>query len=198
LRLAAELAFGADFASYARHFRSKNAELLNHGVDDVCEAKEFALQRAAINVEPDGFGQVALGNGGDGASHFGGWAEKIVNQCVDRNFHFAPGAARVVEAGALLDVSFFADDVSDALKLAGHTLVGDNDFVEAVGNLSANTGPGTRQADGEITVAHGLQTDEDGTEVGFRQIVATVPVGRLVAQYFSVDLGFGDLTFRFA
>src|SRR5262249_54908559 len=35
LCLAAELAFGADFAGNAGDFGSENAELLNHGVDDV-------------------------------------------------------------------------------------------------------------------------------------------------------------------
>ena len=51
LRLAAELAVGADFARDARHFRGEDAELLDHRVDDGGGAQEFALQRPAVDLE---------------------------------------------------------------------------------------------------------------------------------------------------
>ena len=51
LRLAAELAVGADLARDARHLRGEHAELLDHRVDDRCRAQELALQRPAIDVE---------------------------------------------------------------------------------------------------------------------------------------------------
>src|ERR1700688_2402212 len=35
LRLAAQFSIGSDFASYSRHFCGEDAELLNHGIDDV-------------------------------------------------------------------------------------------------------------------------------------------------------------------
>ena len=39
--LAAELAFGADFACDAGHFGGKGAQLIDHGVDGVFELPEF-------------------------------------------------------------------------------------------------------------------------------------------------------------
>ena len=44
-RLAAELAFGADFAGHARHFRGKRVELVDRGVDGFLELKNFAAAR---------------------------------------------------------------------------------------------------------------------------------------------------------
>ena len=41
--LAAELAFGADFAGHARHFGGERAKLIHHRVDGVLELQDFAL-----------------------------------------------------------------------------------------------------------------------------------------------------------
>ena len=43
LRLAAELALGADFARHARHFRGEAVELIDHRVDGVLELEDLAL-----------------------------------------------------------------------------------------------------------------------------------------------------------
>ena len=43
-RLAAELAFRADFARHARHFRSEGAELIDHRVDGVLQLQNFAAR----------------------------------------------------------------------------------------------------------------------------------------------------------
>ena len=43
--LAAELAFGADFARDARHFRGEGVELIDHRVDGVLELQDLALAR---------------------------------------------------------------------------------------------------------------------------------------------------------
>jgi hypothetical protein len=51
LRLAAQFAVGADFARHARYLGGKNAELLNHGVDDVGRAQKLAFERPAIHVQ---------------------------------------------------------------------------------------------------------------------------------------------------
>ena len=74
LRLAAQFAVGADFASHARNFGGEHAELLNHRVDDVGGAQELAFQRTSIHVQPNGLSQIALRDGGDGARHFRGRA----------------------------------------------------------------------------------------------------------------------------
>ena len=45
LRLAAELAFGADLARDAGHLRGEHRELLDHRVDELRRAQELALER---------------------------------------------------------------------------------------------------------------------------------------------------------
>ena len=42
LGLAAELAFGADFARHARHFGGETVELVHHRVDGVLQLQNFA------------------------------------------------------------------------------------------------------------------------------------------------------------
>ena len=59
LRLAAQLAFGADFAGHAGHFRGEGVELVHHGVDGVLELEDLAL-----HVDRDLLGEVAVGHGG--------------------------------------------------------------------------------------------------------------------------------------
>ena len=62
-RLAAQFAFGADFARDARHFAGETVELVHHGVDGV-----FQLENFAAHVDGDLLRQVAVGDGG---RHFG-------------------------------------------------------------------------------------------------------------------------------
>ncbi len=59
LRLAAELAFGADFAGHAGDFSGERVELVHHGVDGVFEFENFAL-----HVHGDLAREVAAGHGG--------------------------------------------------------------------------------------------------------------------------------------
>ena len=63
LRLAAELALGADLARHARHFRGEAVELVDHRVDGVLQ-----LEDLAAHVDGDLLRQVAVGDGG---GHFG-------------------------------------------------------------------------------------------------------------------------------
>src|SRR5205807_55502 len=50
-RLSAQLAFGADFAGHARHFRGEGIELDHHGVDGVLHLKDFAFDSDGIFLE---------------------------------------------------------------------------------------------------------------------------------------------------
>ena len=87
LRLAAELAFGADFARDARHFRSKRIELVDHRVDGVLQFEDFAL-----HVHGDLARQVAARDGG---GHFGDVADlrgEVGRQQVDVVGQVFPGA----------------------------------------------------------------------------------------------------------
>ena len=63
--------------------------------------QEFAFQRASINVQLHRLRQIALGHGGDRARNFRGGPQQIVHQRIDRNFHLAPRAVRLVKAHAL-------------------------------------------------------------------------------------------------
>ena len=101
--------------------------------------------------------EVALRDAGDGAGDFGGGAQEIVDQRVDGEFHVSPGAAGLMKSCALPGAAFFADYLTDALHFIGDLLVGDNDFIKGIGQLSRETGPGAGQTDGKISVAHGLQ-----------------------------------------
>ena len=51
LGLAAELAFGADLAGHARHFRREGAELIDHRVDGLGGAQELALEGALVDFQ---------------------------------------------------------------------------------------------------------------------------------------------------
>ena len=157
LSLAAELAFGADLARDARHFRGEHVELLDHAVDDLGRAQEFALQRSAVDVELHGLQEIALRHGGDGARHLGGRPQQIVDERVDRRFHLAPGALGEAETHTLASLALTAHDLTDTFKLLGDALVGGHDFVEGVGNLAHDADLVAGHAHGKIPHAHGLQ-----------------------------------------
>src|SRR5262249_21082853 len=140
LRLTAELAFGADLARDARHLRGEHAELLDHGVDDVRRAQEFALQRPALDVEGYRLQQIALRHGGDGAGHLPRRPKQIVDEGVDRRFHLAPGAVREPEFHPLARFSFATHDLAHALELLRHARVGADDFIEGVGDFAQESG----------------------------------------------------------
>ena len=59
IRLAAEFAFGTDFARHARHFAGERIELIHHRVDGV-----FQLQNFAARIDRDLGREIALGDGG--------------------------------------------------------------------------------------------------------------------------------------
>ena len=67
MRLAAELAVGADLARHARHFRGERAQLVDHRVDGFLELQDFAA-----HVDGDLLRQVAVG---DGDRHLGDVAD---------------------------------------------------------------------------------------------------------------------------
>jgi len=63
--LAAQFAFGANFTRHAGYFRGENAQLLNHGVDDIREAKEFTLQWSSIHIQLHRLREISLRDGSD-------------------------------------------------------------------------------------------------------------------------------------
>ncbi len=176
LGLAAQLSVGADFAGHAGYFRGEDAELLNHGVDDRRGTEEFAFQRTAVDVQAHRLGQVTLGDGGDGAGDFRGGAQQVLDQRIHRNFHLAPSAFGMVEPGALARPALLADHLPDALQFLRHLLIGGDNFIERIGDLAGQAGPGAREANGEVAIAHGLKTGENEAQVRGRQLTIDVPV----------------------
>src|SRR5262249_54869885 len=59
VRVAAELAFGADLADHERHLRRERGQLVHHRVDGVLEFEDFAA-----HVDGDLLRQVAVRDGG--------------------------------------------------------------------------------------------------------------------------------------
>ena len=116
LRLAAELAFGADLAGHAGHFGGEGGELLDHGVDHLADAQELAAQRAAVDLDRHRLRQVALGDRADHARDFGGRLDHVVDQLVDRAQLGVPAAGRAAHLGAVADLAFLADDLATGAR----------------------------------------------------------------------------------
>src|SRR5205085_1260901 len=86
-RLAAELAFGADFARPAGHFGGEGAELIHHRVDGVLELEDFAA-----HVDRDLAGEISVGDGG---GYFGDVADlrgQVSGHGIDAVREVLPGA----------------------------------------------------------------------------------------------------------
>ena len=115
LRLSAKFSIGSHFARHARHFRSENAELLNHRVHDCGRAKEFALKWPAVNVQLHRLRQIAFRHGRDGARHLRCRAQQIIYKRVNRNFHFSPSSLGKMETHSLSRSPFLSYHLSDAL-----------------------------------------------------------------------------------
>jgi hypothetical protein len=111
LRLAAELAFGADFARHARHFAGEAVELVHHGVDGVLQLEDFAL-----HVDRDLARQVAARHGrghfGD-VAHLGG---EVAASRVDVVGQILPGAGDAGHHGLAAELALGAD----LARHAGH------------------------------------------------------------------------------
>ena len=117
LGLAAELAFGADFARHARHFRGEGVELVHHGVDGVLQLENFAL-----DVHRDLLGQVALRHR---RGHFGDVADlagEVAGHRVDVVGEILPGAGDAGHVGLAAEPAFGADLARHARHFAGETV----------------------------------------------------------------------------
>ena len=108
LRLAAQLALGADLARHAGHFRGEGAQLLDHRVHGFLELKDLAL-----DVDGDLAREVALG---DGRRHVGDIADlagQVRGHRVDVVGQVFPGAGDAGHGGLAAELAVGAD-------LAGH------------------------------------------------------------------------------
>ena len=76
----------------------------------------------------------------------------------------ALGAAK---AGALADSALFSNCLANSGQLMRHLLICGNDFVEGVGDLTAQSDPRPWKANREISLLHALKAGEDHTQFGF-------------------------------
>ena len=126
----------------------------------VAERRNSPFERAAVDIEGNGFEQVALRDRGDGARNFGGGPDQVVDQGIDGVFHLAPSAARRTKFNALFGFPVAADDLADALKLHCHALIGGDDVIKGIGDLAFDADAIAGHANGKIPAPHGLKGDE--------------------------------------
>ncbi len=103
-RLAAELAFGADFARDAAHFRRERVELIDHRVDGVLQLEDFAL-----HVDRDLAREVAVGDGGRDVGDVADLAGQVRRHRVDVVGEVLPGAGDAGHCGLAAELAFGAD-----------------------------------------------------------------------------------------
>ena len=150
-RLAAQFAFSAHLARHADHLRSERTELLDHGVDNLGGAQEFAFELAAVYFGRHSLRKVAPGDGRDDARNFSGRLDQIGNETVHAVDARSPAAGVRSKRGALCDFPLFPDGPADALELPAHVLVEFENLIERVGNFAAQAYAILRHADGEIS-----------------------------------------------
>ena len=104
VRLAAELAFGSDFARHARHFRGEGVELVHHRVDGVLQ-----LQNFAAHIHRDLARKIALR---DGRGHFGDVANlgrEVAGHGVHAIREIFPRAGDALHVRLAAELAFRAD-----------------------------------------------------------------------------------------
>src|SRR5205814_1569656 len=101
--LAAELAFGADFAGHAGHFGRERSELVHHRVDGFFQVENFAA-----DVHGDLFRQVAIGHGGGHGCDVSHLSGEIAGHGIHRVGDPLPRASDLTHFGLAAELSFGA------------------------------------------------------------------------------------------
>jgi hypothetical protein len=117
LRLAAELAFGADLARDAGHFRGERVELVHHGVERFLQLKDFAR-----HVHGDLLRQVALRHRGRHLGDVAHLAGQVRRHRVDAVGEVLPGAGDAAHQRLAAELAFGADLARDARHFAAKAL----------------------------------------------------------------------------
>ena len=102
--LAAELAFGADLARHARHFRRERRELVDHRVHGFLE-----LQDLALHVDGDLAAQVAARDGRRHVGDVAHLARQVVGHGVDVVGEVLPGAGHAGHLRLAAELAVGAD-----------------------------------------------------------------------------------------
>jgi hypothetical protein len=113
-RLTAELAFGADFASDARHFGRKRAQLIDHRVDGLLELQDFAA-----HVDGDFLGQIAIRNCDRHVGYVTDLCRQVARHRVDALGQILPNAGDFTNLRLPTQLAVSADLARDAGHLGG-------------------------------------------------------------------------------
>ena len=124
--------------------------MIDHRVDDLADAQEFAAQRAAFDLDRHLLRQIALGDRPNDARDLRGRLDHVVDQLIDRAKHAVPSAGGAAHFGAVVDLAFLADDFGQAIEFAGDLLVEPDHFVEQDRDLAFVVSPFLAQPDGEV------------------------------------------------
>ena len=114
LRLAAELALGADLARHAGHFGRERIELIDHRVDGVLELEDLAL-----HVDGDLLGKVAQRHRGRHLRDVADLAGEVRGHGVHVVGQILPGPADARHLRLAAELSFGADLARDAGHFGG-------------------------------------------------------------------------------
>src|SRR5439155_94964 len=109
VRLATQLALGADFEGDTSHFGGKGIELVHHGIDGVLQLQDFAADFAGLL-----FAQVPVG---DGRGHFGDVAHlgrEVAGHEIDAVGQVFPGAGHASDIRLAAQPSLRTDFTGDA------------------------------------------------------------------------------------
>ena len=114
LRLAAELALGADLARHARHLRGEAVELVDHDVDRVLELEDLAL-----HVDGDLLGKIAARHRGGHVGDVADLAGEVLGHQVHVVGEILPGAGDAAHLRLAAELAFGADLARHARHLGG-------------------------------------------------------------------------------
>src|SRR4029077_16730864 len=117
LPLAAELAFGADFARHARHLGGERVELIDHGVERV-----FQLENFAAHVDGDLARQFAARHGGRHLGDVANLAGEVRGHGIDRVGQILPGAGDAAHHRLPTELAFGAGLARHARHFAGERI----------------------------------------------------------------------------
>src|SRR5439155_179005 len=115
--LAAELAFGADFAGDAGDFGGERIQLIDHRVD-----RFFELQDFAMDVDGDFLREVAVGHGDCNFGDVADLSRQITRHEVDALGQIFPNTAHVTNLRLAAELAFGADFAGDAGDFGGERI----------------------------------------------------------------------------
>ena len=147
----------AYFPGHACNLGGERPQLVHHRVHRFAGTKEFALQRAAVDLKLEALRKIALSHGPDNAGYFGRRLGKVSDERVYRIDARFPSARSIRHRGTLGDLSFFADNFADAFQFRSEHLVLLDDLVQNLAHLPGGAVQTQRQTARKIALSNRIQ-----------------------------------------